>query len=155
MVSIRRTSTTYSTIGFSFHFRTLLAMNCRAAITNQMIEAANSNGTNKNEAQNISNPAYSHQGQACCSWLKPWHTPCQPVAVETNPAAGMARHSKRLATRKISLMMRKARFTGASLPENLVETDFIVLAIRDGLNIKILDKVKYFDMIGVWNMTRI
>ena len=52
-------------------------------------------------------------------------------------------------------MMRKARFTEASLPENLVETDFIVLAIRDGLNIKILDKVKYFDMIGVWNMTRI
>lgn len=86
-------------------------------MTSQTTPATNNSGMKTNDAQNISVPAYSHQGQGETSWLKPWQVPCQPLAVETNPATGMARHSRRLVTRKINLMMRKIRDTGASLPE--------------------------------------
>jgi hypothetical protein len=57
----------YSTIGFSFCFCTFATTNWIAAIASQTTAAANKSGMNKNEAQNISVPAYSHQGQAC--WL--------------------------------------------------------------------------------------
>ena len=57
------TNARYSTIVFSFRFCTFAATNWAAAITSQTSAATNSSGMNENEAQNISVPAYSHQGQ--------------------------------------------------------------------------------------------
>ena len=52
------------TATLSFRLCTFAVMNCAAAINSQTTEATNSSGMNENEAQNISVPAYSHQGQS-------------------------------------------------------------------------------------------
>jgi hypothetical protein len=90
-------------------------MNWMTAITIQTSAAKNSSGMNKNDVHSISLPANCHQGQ---SWipLALSQTPCQLVAVETNPTNGMAKHNKILIPRKISLIMRMVRCIGDSLP---------------------------------------
>ena len=61
----------YSTIGFSFSFCALAAMNWAVAIPSQTNEAPNSSGINKKEAQNISVAAYSHREHSCWPSVKP------------------------------------------------------------------------------------
>ena len=56
---------------FSLRFFTFATMNCNAAITSQTTAAPNNSGINKNEAQNISVPANSHQEQSYWPSVKP------------------------------------------------------------------------------------